>query len=66
MVKYLLASKIIGKHGECGSKETSTLFETYGPEVEGDLDLSNESTWAHYLTDFNKANDKILERDYHC
>lgn len=34
-----------------------------GPEFEGDLDLSSESTWAHYLSDFNRPKDKNLERE---
>ncbi|KAI3743400.1 hypothetical protein L1987_61109 [Smallanthus sonchifolius] len=29
-----------------------------GPEFEGDLDLSNESTWAQYLSDINRSKDK--------
>ncbi|KAL8259699.1 hypothetical protein R6Q59_027652 [Mikania micrantha] len=29
-----------------------------GPEFEGDLDLSNESTWAHYLSDIGRPKDK--------
>nr|XP_043610166.1 phosphatidate phosphatase PAH1 [Erigeron canadensis] len=32
-----------------------------GPEFEGDLDLSNESTWAQYLSDFNISKDKGTE-----
>ncbi|KAI3512081.1 hypothetical protein L1887_19261 [Cichorium endivia] len=34
-----------------------------GPEFEGDLDLSSESTWAHYLSDFNRPKEKNLERE---
>ncbi|KAL4560570.1 hypothetical protein LXL04_032723 [Taraxacum kok-saghyz] len=35
-----------------------------GPEFEGDLDLSNESTWAHYLSDLTSiSNESKLERE---
>lgn len=34
-----------------------------GPEFEGDLEFSNESTWAHYLSDFNKPKDKCSDKN---
>lgn len=34
-----------------------------GPEFESDLEFSDESTWAHYLTDFNKPKDKCSDKN---
>ncbi|XP_024983920.1 phosphatidate phosphatase PAH1 [Cynara cardunculus var. scolymus] len=34
-----------------------------GPEFEGDLEFSNESTWAHYLSDLNKPKDKCSDKN---
>ncbi|CAH1441920.1 unnamed protein product [Lactuca virosa] len=33
-----------------------------GPEFDGDLDLSNDSTWAHYLSDFNRPIDSNISK----